>query len=1059
MRKVMIGFCFLFTLVYKNSNSQVTIASDDFENSFTLFSLSGTGNFYSGNSAAGDRPATSPFSFSNTYAFGVLNNQATLTSNSIDVSSYTSIELSLKIAAFSIGDINNGLEAADFIQVSVSPDGGINYYQTIQVRGFSNSYWSYAGGTAIASTAYDGNLNVVPFGPNGNGERTTDGYSTLTITNLPQVTDLRIRIFIQNNFGPELWLVDQFEVKGLAVTGPLINVFPFTLSGFSSITGNPSTEQTFSIRGLNLTNDITINPPTGFQISQSSGIGFGSSITLNQSAGTVPWTAIYTRLNSATLGPVSGNVVNSSSGATSKNVSVAGNVYASEPTISSTVSFSMITGSSMTINFTGGNGAARLVVMRLADPVVFVPDDGFNYSASSVFGNAASAFNQSRVYNGTGNSVNVTGLSSGSTYHVAVFEYNDGGVVTARNYYTNSGTGNATTTIINEGLEITATNTLFKIDFDNTVARVNNGSFNGTGIVLSPSVGQLNSNAWSFVSMTGGPASVFGGTNNSGGGVSSGDVITDNFYSFETVPGNRAFGVQSSDVFWRPGNLALRLQNNTGITVSTIAVSYKYYVFNNSNGAVYHSFEFSTNNLNYWAPITDTTIEVSDVSPMWKAYYRTVIFPTETILNGSNFYFRWVGENYNAAFSADEIAFDDISVVADPTTVFPRIDGTVEEMYVVGRTQLSGNTTVTGDVTLIGQNIELGDYNLFVDGDVYSLSSGYLQTNGTGSVTLNNVTAARLVPLGVTTYNPLIISNGSGLNWTFRLDNGVSNVITPNNTDRAVLRTWTITPSTNPPPAGANIIFQYNDGDLTQIGSSFNTAENVQVWHNDGFGWTTASGGLTPTGTPGGIRTVTLNNWSDFSAFAISDISGALPVKFGPIKALKDPAGVKIKWTNYTETNILYYTVERSADARTFTAIGSVNSALNNGNAADYSSIDPIPFNGNNYYRIAAVETNGNIIYSMIVRINLDKSTPGILVFPNPVQGAHVYLQLTDMPKGVYDIKILNINSQLISKMSLSHDGGSSGITLSVPPSLKPGLYFIQLYNKEVQLQSRLIMK
>ena len=244
-----------------------------------------------------------------------------------------------------------------------------------------------------------------------------------------------------------------------------------------------------------------------------------------------------------------------------------------------------------------------------------------------------------------------------------------------------------------------------------------------------------------------------------------------------------------------------------------------------------------------------------------------------------------------------------------------------------------------------------------------------------------------------------------------------------------------------------------------RLAGSFNTSEDVQVWHNDGFGWTSASGGLTPTGTPGGIRRVTLSNWSDFSAFAIANISGALPVKFGPLKAFKTIDGIKIKWTNYTESNIRYYYVERSADARSFTAIATVNPSLNNGSTADYSSLDASPFINNNFYRIAAIETNGTILYSNVIRVNLDKSTPGIVVFPNPAGSTQAYLQLTDVPKGIFELKIVSSNSQLIARKSLTHDGGSLIVSLHGDNLLKPGFYIIQLYNKEISLQNRFIVR
>ena len=611
---------------------------------------------------------------------------------------------------------------------------------------------------------------------------------------------------------------------------------------------------------------------------------------------------------------------------------------------------------------------------------------------------------------------------------------------------------------IGQGLQLTNVNTIYTVDFNNTVSGVNNGAFAGVAIVPSPAVGQLNSNAWSHGTYFWGLGSVFGGSTTSGKGLFTGNVTDVGFYSFETTPGNRTLGVQTNNGSFLTHTL--RVQNNTGAVMTSLAISYKVYILNNSDGAVYFAFGYSTDNSLYTEMQSDTSMETSDVSPGWKAHVWSVMLTGLSVANGGSIYLRWPSTQY-WNIEADEIAFDDISMVANPTTVFPQISGSFEEMHIAGPVQLSGNTTIAGDVTLLStRNIVLGNHNLTIGGNAYSHNSGFIQTNGTGSVTLSNVSATtRLVPLGVTTYNPLIISNGSGLNWTFRLDNGIANVVAPNNTNRAVLRTWTITPSTNPPPAGANITFQYNDGDPTQVGSNFNNTEDVQVWHNDGFGWTSASGGLTPTGTPGGIRTVTLSNWTDFSAFAISNISSALPVKFGPLKAFKMPDGIGIKWTNYTESNIRDYYVERSADARIFTRIATVNPSLNNGNSADYSSLDASPLTNSNFYRIAAMETNGTIIYSNVIRVNLDKSAPGIMVFPNPAGSAQAYLQLTDVPKGIYELKIVNSNSQVIARKSLTHDGGTLVVSLHEDNSLKSGVYIIQLYNKDISLQNRFIVR
>lgn len=211
-----------YTLSLSLLQAQVTLSTDDFENTFAVFSLtSGTGAFYSGNSAAGDRPASSPFAVSGTYGYGVTNNTAVITSSNINTFGYTSIQLNLRVSSFSIANTGNGADNTDIVQLEVSPDGGTTYYNTVKVTGNSNAYWSYSSGSGNANTPYDGNSTPVTFQPGGGGSRTTDGYSTITVTSLPSSLNLRIRITLQNNSNNERWVIDNFTVTGL-ITTPIV---------------------------------------------------------------------------------------------------------------------------------------------------------------------------------------------------------------------------------------------------------------------------------------------------------------------------------------------------------------------------------------------------------------------------------------------------------------------------------------------------------------------------------------------------------------------------------------------------------------------------------------------------------------------------------------------------------------------------------------------------------------------------------------------------------------------------------------------------------------------
>ena len=124
-----------------------------------------------------------------------------------------------------------------------------------------------------------------------------------------------------------------------------------------------------------------------------------------------------------------------------------GVTLASEPTSIGNITFASITSGALTANFTSGNGAKRVVLARAGAAVNSNPVDGNTYSANAAFGSGAVLGSGNYVvYNGTGNSVAVTGLTPGTTYYFAVYEYNDGGQAGAENYRTTTfATGNATT--------------------------------------------------------------------------------------------------------------------------------------------------------------------------------------------------------------------------------------------------------------------------------------------------------------------------------------------------------------------------------------------------------------------------------------------------------------------------------------------------------------------------------------------------------------------------------------------------------------------------------------
>ena len=109
------------------------------------------------------------------------------------------------------------------------------------------------------------------------------------------------------------------------VVGPIISTSVSTLTGLNYGIGNgPSAQQSFTVSSSNLTADVSITAPTNFEISLSSGTGFGSSVTVTQNTTSVP---VYVRqIAGLSLNSYSGNISLASTGAATINVAVSGTV-------------------------------------------------------------------------------------------------------------------------------------------------------------------------------------------------------------------------------------------------------------------------------------------------------------------------------------------------------------------------------------------------------------------------------------------------------------------------------------------------------------------------------------------------------------------------------------------------------------------------------------------------------------------------------------------------------------------------------------------------------------
>ncbi len=129
----------------------------------------------------------------------------------------------------------------------------------------------------------------------------------------------------------------------------------------------------------------------------------------------------------------------------------------------------------------------------------------------------------------------------------------------------------------------------------------------------------------------------------------------------------------------------------------------------------------------------------------------------------------------------------------------------------------------------------------------------------------------------------------------------------------------------------------------------------------------------------------------DMGAVEYTSPLSPLAVGLGAISATNAGARNRVDWNTVTEAEGDRYTVERSADGKTFNTISPEEAAR--GRASAYTFWDAAPLVGVSYYRVRFLHTGGGYSLSPVVSATMNGGqASGLAVFPNPATGTVTFV-------------------------------------------------------------------
>ncbi len=216
--------------------------------------------------------------------------------------------------------------------------------------------------------------------------------------------------------------------------------------------------------------------------------------------------------------------------------------------------------------------------------------------------------------------------------------------------------------------------------------------------------------------------------------------------------------------------------------------------------------------------------------------------------------------------------------------------------------------------------------------------------------------------------------------------------------------------------------------------------------------------------TTGDITTVNFAVTADASSGAadrfrvVFKADPSLPLTLTSAKAYSLNNGVQVDWKTVNEKGVKNYEVEKSQDGRSFAKATSVTAQ--NGAANSYGWYDANPVRGNNYYRIKSIGTSGETGFSQVLVVNLSGGKSAFMIYPNPVKGNRITLQLSNMEKGKYAMTVYNAGGQRVISRDITHLGGSATEEIDLGSVLASGVYRVSFSsNNDRNLNQTLVVQ
>ncbi len=133
---------------------------------------------------------------------------------------------------------------------------------------------------------------------------------------------------------------------------------------------------------------------------------------------------------------------------------------------------------------------------------------------------------------------------------------------------------------------------------------------------------------------------------------------------------------------------------------------------------------------------------------------------------------------------------------------------------------------------------------------------------------------------------------------------------------------------------------------------------------------------------------------------------------------------IGLVWEANADINHAYFNVEKKLNG-TWTTIGRVTGG------PPYNFIDIHPLEGDNLYRINAIENTGKMNYSSVVNVKYQPSNYIVTIYPNPVHN-FINLRINSPKPAKLQVNVVDMQGKIVYKGAQTMTGGLVQVNIPV---------------------------